>query len=374
MLFLLSEVYAQSQAISGKVTDAATNQGLPGVTVLVKGSATGTSTDIEGNYSINVPATGTLSFSFIGYTTIERTIGSATTINVALNVDAAQLGEVVVTGYSTSTQQSFTGTAKVVSGEALDRKNVSNVSQALAGEVAGVRVINTSGQPGSVGTVRIRGLGSVNGNRDPLYVVDGVPFNGSLNSINPGDIESATVLKDAAATAIYGSRGANGVIVITTRSGRGKASYIEADASTGTNMALLPRYSTIKSPEQYIGLSWEALYNQGVARNDANPTNFANTRLFSTAGIRTNYNLWNATAAQLIDPATRTVRPDVTRKYDPENWEDFAFQNAARNEVNVKFGGSSGKTNYYSSFGFLDDQGYIINSDFQRLSARLNVT
>jgi len=374
LLFLISEVSAQSRPISGTVTDGASRQGLPGVTVLVKGTSTGTSTDVDGTYTINVPASGVLSFSFIGYTTVERAVGNATTIDVTLNVDAAQLNEVVITGYSTQTQQSFTGSAKVVSSENLERKNVSNVSQALAGEVAGVRDINTSGQPGSTGTIRIRGLGSVNGNRDPLYVVDGVPFTGNLNAINPADIESATVLKDAAATAIYGSRGANGVVVITTKSGRGKASYIEADASTGTNMALLPRYSTIKSPEQYIGLSWEALYNQGVALNNANPTNFANTRLFSTSGIRTNYNMWNATAAELIDPATRTVRPGVTRKYNPENWEDFAFQNAARNEVNVKFGGSTGKTNYYSSFGFLDDQGYIINSDFQRLSARLNVT
>ena len=271
MFILLSQVWAQSRTITGKVTDAASRQGLPGVTVLVKGTQTGTSTDIDGAYSLPVPDNATLSFSFIGYTTVERSVGNATTLNVTMNVDAAQLSEVVVTGYSTSTRESFTGRAKVVSGENLDRKNVANVSQALAGEVAGVRVINTSGQPGTVGTVRIRGLGSVNGNRDPLYVVDGVPFTGNLNSINPADIESATVLKDAAATAIYGSRGANGVVVITTRSGRGQASYIEADASIGTNMALLPRYSTIKSPEQYIGLSWEALRNQGIALNNANP-------------------------------------------------------------------------------------------------------
>ncbi len=249
------------------------------------------------------------------------------------------------------------------------------MSQALAGEAAGVRVVNTSGQPGTVATVRIRGIGSVNGNRDPLYVVDGVPFSGSINSINPADIASATVLKDAAATAIYGSRGANGVIVITTKSGKGKKSYIEADANFGTNMSLLPRYQTIKSPEQYIGLSWESVYNEGVAGGEDDPVDYANTYLFDEDyGIDPGYNLWNVSGAgELIDPVTRSVRAGVTRKYNPENWEDYAFQKSSRKEVNVKFGGSSDKTSYYSSFGYLKDVGYSINSDYERLSARLNV-
>ncbi len=332
---------------------------------------------------MNVPeGSNTLVFSYIGYKNVERAIGNSSTVNVSLAIDQEQLQEVVVVGYSTSTKESFTGTAKVVSGEKLEDKNVSNVSQALAGEVAGVRVINTSGQPGTEATIRIRGIGSVNGNRAPLYVVDGVPFVGSLNSINPADIESTTVLKDAAATAIYGSRGANGVVLITTKSGRGKKSYIEVDANLGTNMQLLPRYETIKSPEQYIGLSWEALFNQRRAinnadnnpANDVDPVAFANERLFSTSGISPGYNLWNvANGAELIDPETRMVREGVTRKYDPENWEDYGFQNSARKEVNVKFGGSNDQTSYYTSFGYLNDVGYLINSDYERLTARLNV-
>jgi TonB-dependent SusC/RagA subfamily outer membrane receptor len=174
---------------------------------------------------------------------MEVTVGSQNNISVSLQAGSQQnMQEVVVVGYSTTTRQAFTGTAKVVSGEQLNNKNVSNVSQALAGEVAGVRVINTSGQPGTSATIRIRGIGSVNGNRDPLYVVDGVPYTGFINSINPNDIATMTVLKDAAATSIYGSRGANGVIVITTRNGRGRKSFIEADGRYGANMALLPRH------------------------------------------------------------------------------------------------------------------------------------
>jgi TonB-dependent SusC/RagA subfamily outer membrane receptor len=277
-------------------------------------------------------------------------------------------------GYSTTTRQAFTGTAKVVSGEQLNNKNVSNVSQALAGEVAGVRVINTSGQPGTSATIRIRGIGSVNGNRDPLYVVDGVPYTGFINSINPNDIATMTVLKDAAATSIYGSRGANGVIVITTRNGRGRKSFIEADGRYGANMALLPRYDVMRSPEEFIALGWEALYNQGVATNNANPTTFANTRLFSASGIDPRNNVWNVpSGAELIDPQTRTVRTGVARLYDPENWEDYAFQNSVRQEANIRMGGGDGKTNYYTSFGYLDDKGYAINSDYRRLSGRLNL-
>ncbi|RYZ62084.1 MAG: SusC/RagA family TonB-linked outer membrane protein, partial [Chitinophagaceae bacterium] len=358
-----------------RVTDAAGNP-IAGASVQVKGTSTGTVTTQDGTYSIAVPGTArTLTISAVGQATQEVNIGDQTTVSVTLQAGAQQnLQEVVVVGYSTTTRQAFTGTAKVVSGEQLANKNVSNVSQALAGEVSGVRVINPSGQPGTSATIRIRGIGSVNGNRDPLYVVDGVPFTGFVNSINPNDIASMTVLKDAAATAIYGSRGANGVIVITTRNGRGRQSFIEADGRVGTNISLLPRYDVLESPEEFIALGWEALYNQGVAVGNANPTNYANVRLFSTAGIDTRNNIWNAAnGAELIDPATRTVRPGVSRKYSPEDWEDYAFQNSIRREANVRLGGGDGRTNYYTSFGYLKDEGYAINSDFRRLNGRINL-
>jgi len=381
---LVVQVLAQNRTVTGKVTDQETGQGLPGVTVLVKGTSTGTATGVDGGFSISVPSdNATLVFRYVGYDNKEVAVGGQSSINVQLGQASETLSEVVVVGYSTTTQQSFTGTAKAVSGEKLESKSVANVSQALAGEVSGVRVINTSGQPGTVATIRIRGFGSVNGNRDPLYVVDGVPFNGSINSINPADIESTTILKDAAATAIYGSRGANGVVVITTKTGRGKKNYIEADANFGTNVELLPRYNVIKSPEQFIGLTWESLYNEGVAESKnpksdfygGDPVEWANTFLFDEEyGVNPKYNLWNADAAGLIDPLTRTVRSGVTRRYNPESWEDYGFQGSNRSEVNVKFGGANGKTNYYSSFGYLNDVGYIVNSDYQRLSARLNVT
>ncbi len=374
-MFMPAALQAQDRTVSGLVTSAEDGTPLPGVNVVIKGTTEGTSTDADGRFSLSVPTPeSVLVFSFIGLSTQEVQVGPRSIVDVQMSPDMTQLSEVVVVGYGTTTQQAFTGTAKVVDSDDLIRKNVTNVSRALAGEVAGLQVINTSGQPGTEATIRIRGFGSVNGNRDPLYVVDGVPFTGSLNSINPSDIESTTVLKDAAATAIYGSRGANGVIIINTRSGKGKDSFVEVDGQFGTNMSLLPRYSVIRSPEEYIGLSWEAMYNQGVAIDETDPTAYANATLFSGDGIDPNSNMWNvADGGELIDPATRMVRTGVTRLFDPENWEDYAFQASSRNEVNVKFGGSNDKTNYYSSLGYLKDNGYIVNSDFQRLSARLNL-
>lgn len=372
---MLFAVQAMAQrTVTGKVTDEK-GAPLPNVSVIVKGTSTGTATRADGTYSLTVaPGSTVLVFSSVNMILEEVTIGSQSVVNLSMKPLEKSLQEVVVVGYSTTTKQAFTGTAKVVTGEQLTNKSVSNVSQALAGEVAGVRVINTSGQPGTSATIRIRGIGSVNGNRAPLYVVDGVPYSGAINSINPNDIATLTVLKDAAATSIYGSRGANGVIVITTRNGKSARSFIEVDGSYGSNRSILPRYSVLESPEEYIALSWEALYNQGRAVNNADPTTYANTRLFSANGISPNNNIWNvATGAELIDPVTRTVRPNVKRKYDPENWEDYAFQSSVRHEANIRIGGGDAKTNYFTSFGYLNDKGYSIKSDFRRLTARINL-
>ena len=230
------------------------------------------------------------------------------------------IDEVVLVGYTRVKKNDYVGTAAKVNMKSIENKNVSTVSQALAGESAGVRVINSSGQPGSEPTVRIRGFGSVNGNRDPLYVVDGMPFSGNVSSINPEDIQDMVVLKDATATAIYGARGANGVVVITTKSGRGAKDYIQLESKVGINTRLLPMYDVISSPEEFISLAWSALYHQGLANGNANPSQYANNNLFGNNGIDPRYNMWNSTGANLIDPATGQVREGVTRKYTPENW------------------------------------------------------
>ncbi len=363
----------QMKTITGTVTDGE-GLPLPGVNVLVKNTSRGTQTDFNGEYSINAQLGEVVVFSYVGFETAEYPVGEIDNIDVTLTVDAAELEEVVVVGYGTATKRSFTGTATVVSGENLERKNVSDVSKALAGEAAGVRVINTSGQPGEEGTIRIRGIGSVNGNRDPLYVVDGVPYSGNIASINPADIESTTILKDAAATAIYGARGANGVVVLTTRNGREGTAQIEVELKTGQNFQLLDRTEVISNPDEYLALSWEALYNRGNASGAADPAVYANERLFSSSGLDARYNYYNVPGAEVIDPATGMVRPGLERRYTPEDWEEYAFQPAIRTEANLKISGGNEKSTYYTSIGYLDDKGYSINSDFERLSARLSVT
>ncbi|WP_414000288.1 SusC/RagA family TonB-linked outer membrane protein [Flavobacterium sp. W1B] len=370
--------FAQEKTITGVVSDA--SGPIPGVNIVVKGTKRSVQSDFDGKYALKASTGEVLVFSFIGMNNTSVTIGASNNVNVKMTSASQALEEVVVVGYRTVSTQSFTGSAKQVKAENIEKKSVSNISQALAGEVAGVRVINTSGQPGASATVRIRGIGSVNGNRSPLYVVDGIPFNGTLNSINPSDIESTTVLKDAEATAIYGSRGANGVILVSTKKGKSNTSFIEVDSRIGMNYSLLPRYNSIKSPDEYIGYSWESLLNQGKyyeGLSGANAINYANANLFNPneAGIDPTYNMWNVSSgADLIDPATGKVKAGVTRRYTPEKWEDFGFQKAVRQEVNLTLGGGEGKTKYFSSLGYLNDKGYIVNSNFERISTRLNVT
>lgn len=371
LVFVMQISFAQEKTITGTVSDESGS--LPNVSVLVKGTSEARVADSNGKYSIKVKAGDVLVFSYLGYKTLERTVGIENIINVKLEQGSNNLDEVIVLGYGKTTKKSYTGTATVVSKEKLEAKSFSNVTNSLIGEVAGVTVINGSGQPGSVGTVRIRGFGSVNGNRSPLYVVDGVVYIGGINSINPADIETTTILKDASATAIYGSRGSNGVILISTKKGASAKTFIEVESKMSVNDQLIPRYDVISNPEQWVGLVWEGLYNRGVATN-VDPIAFANGRLLGANGIGVGYNMWNvATAADLIDPLTATVRPGVTRKFTPERYVDEAISAAMRNETNLRMGGGSKATNYYASFGYLEDKGIIINSDYKRYTSRLNL-
>ncbi|MGV0922266.1 SusC/RagA family TonB-linked outer membrane protein [Empedobacter tilapiae] len=343
------------------------------VEVSVKGTDKVAYTDENGNFNIDAQVGDTLVINGKEFKVTSSNLG---TLKYSTE-EKVDLGEVVVTGYGNVNRETFVGTGTEVDGKKLAQKSVSNVSQALAGEVAGVRVITNSGQPGSDATIRIRGFGSVNGNRSPLYVVDGAPFTGNISAINPEDIESLTVLKDATATAVYGARGANGVVVISTKKGSKKDAVVTIETKTSINSRLLPQYSTIKSPERYMELGWEALKNMRTLNAPGtDAVAWANANLFSNQGIGgQKYNMWNvANGGELIDPVTGKVRDGVTRKYNPENWEDYAFQTSKRSETNMSISGGSDKTTYYTSFGYLKDEGYIVNSEFEKYSTRLNIT
>ena len=365
--------FAQQGTISGKVSDG--SGPLPGVSVVVKGSTIGTETDFDGKYSIKASSGDILTFRYLGYLSIDKTIGASSIINVSMKEDANILDEVVIVGYGTTTKKSFTGTASVVSSENIDAKAVSNVAQALIGEVSGVSVTRTNGRPGSSATIRIRGFSSIEGNSAPLYVVDGVPFSGDINAINPNDIESTTILKDASATAIYGARGANGVVLLTTRKGTSGKNTVEFDFQSSVSSRTLPRYNLVDSEEEYMELVYAGLKNTADFAGNNNPSQFALDNLFSDRGVAPLYNMWNvADGNGLIDPSTGKVISGVTRKYTPTDWADAGYRDGVRNEMNFKTSGGTDKTKHYFSLGYLSDEGFIAESQYDRYSTRLNVT
>lgn len=382
-------LFAQSRRISGVVVNEG-GEPVIGASILVTGSSTGTISDYDGNFDLTVPESAkTLTVSYMGMATQEVAIRE--NMRIVMHESTEQLQEVIAIAYGNAPKGSFAGSAQAVSAENIEKKNPSEISKALAGEVAGVQVINTSGQPGTNASIRIRGLGSINASSAPLYVVDGVPYDGDISSIDPGDIASTTILKDATATSLYGSRGANGVVLITTKKGTsGEEAKIDVDVKYGANMRLLPLYDVIASPEEYMVLGWTGLYNQNRAHdgNEEGAVKYANNNLVGENGIPVYYNLWSldgssmpAAGNTLINPyaADGSVNPTFSglprRKgyTDLESWEDAIFRVGQKAEATVKIRGGNEKTTYYTSFGYLKDEGYYQSSDFNRFSVRSNI-
>ncbi len=370
-------VMAEKQ-VSGVVVD---EKGEPiiGASVQVKGTTTGTISDYDGEFTLSVPDDATtLTVSFVGMQTQEAEI--AKRMRITLHEASEMIQEVVVTGYGSVTKGSFAGSAQAIDAENIEKKSPTEISKALAGEVAGVQVINTSGQPGTSATIRIRGIGSVNASTAPLYVVDGVTYDGDISSIDPGDIASTTILKDATATSLYGSRGANGVIVITTKKGSSNEDgKIEVDVKYGANMHLLPMYEVITDPQEYVEMAWMSLYNSQSKEMDSYKRGVeASNVLFdkSGKGLPIDYNLWNQTGTNLIDPTTGKFRSDATMKdayKNMESWEKSIFRTGQKANATVKISGGNEKVNYYTSYGYLKDEGYYIGSDYDRFSVRGNI-
>lgn len=322
----------------------------------------------------------TLLISFIGLQSQEVAVKPV--VNVVLKSDAEVLDEVVVTAYGTSTKGSFTGSASVMKADKIEKRQVSNVSNALAGAVAGVQILSNNGQPGESAKVRIRGVGSINAGTDPLYVVDGVPYDGDLSSINSADIESMTVLKDAASTALYGARGANGIIMITTKKGTSGKARVNFDAKWGVNSRAVKNYDVMTSPKNYMEKAYEAIYN-GYTQINGYPADIAhvqaNKTLLSNSGGGVGYPVYTVPAGQLLIGSNGMLNPNATLGYmteygnwlTPDNWEDEMFQNKLRQEYNINVAGGNDKSTFYMAFGYLDDQGVIEGSGFTRFSGRL---
>ncbi|GHV55567.1 SusC/RagA family TonB-linked outer membrane protein [Bacteroidia bacterium] len=367
--------FSQNFNVTGTVTDE-TGEPIIGASVTVKEyPKLGTATNTNGEFALNIPSDAKIvQVRYLGMKNIEVEV--APYIRVIMQNAENQLDEIMVVAYGSAKKQSITGSAVQVSGQNLANKNQAELTKALAGEVAGLQVFNTSGQPGSPAIIRIRGFGSANSSRDPLFVVDRAPYDGDINVINPSDIESVTVLKDASAAALYGSRAANGVILITTKKGSKEKFSIEIDIKRGVNMRLIPFYETISSPERYSELGWEALRNYGMLANGLTTEKtgiFASENIYAaTRGIAPIYNMWNCAPNEVIDPVTGKFS-GATRKYTPENWADYMFRTGQKTEVNLNFTGGADKVDYYTSFGYLNDEGYALNSDYRRLALRSNL-
>lgn len=348
-------VMAQTQTVSGTVTSA-DGEPLIGATVLGAGTHTGTATDIDGNFTLTLPASvKKLQVSYVGMNTKEVDIVPGQKMNIVLD-GSNMLDEVITVAYGTAKKSSFTGAASTISGSTIEKLQVSNVSKALEGAAPGVQVAIQSGQPGSSGTIRIRGIGSINSSSNPLYVVDGMPFDGDLASINPNDIESMSVLKDAASTALYGSRAANGVIVITTKKGKEQKSRVSLDVRIGSNSRGIGNYDIMTDPGMYLKTYWNLLKNQSDAAN-------ASATLIDRLG----YNPYDCANNAVVDANGNLT--DARLLWN-DNWTDAAISNGLRQEYNLTVTGGNEKSNHFLSLGYLEDEGIIKNSDYSRLSFR----
>jgi len=358
--------------ITGKVTSDK-NEPLPGVTVLVKGTSNGTATDPGGNFTLNVPnGDAVLVVSFIGYTTQEVRIGNRTNITIALAPDAKSLEEVVVIGYGTVKKSSLTGAVAQIDSKQIEERPIARVDQALAGQVAGVEVRATTGRPGEPLQIRVRGSASVSANNDPLYVLDGVPIS-DLGSINPGDIASIEILKDAASAAIYGSRGSNGVVLITTKKGADGKPKIQFSSYYGLQKP--ERFIDVLSPEEWInlnhevkGLNWEAF-----GRGRGETFRASDSQADRIAKLN---QIYNRTDIQPSDYPNYLYDPRWeygTDSLDYIDWQKEITQLAPMQQYQLSASGGSENVRYLLSGEYLNQAGIVKYTNFERFSFRANL-
>ena len=381
MLFACVLGYAQNINVKGTVKDAS-GEPVPAAGVVISGTSRGVVTDASGNFAITAPGDAVLVFQALGYTPKNVPVQGQSVINVVLEEDSELIDETIVVAYGTSTKSSFTGSAAMVKEEAIEKKIATNVTSALAGAAPGVQILTTSGDPTSSSpTIRIRGIGSMSASNAPLIIVDGVPYEGAISDINPQDVESMSVLKDASASAIYGHRGANGVVLITTKKGKAGEAQVKLDARFGVNSRLIPQYDVVDDPAQYYEVWYRKLYNMAYyATGDAAAAYAsADARLFDTQNGGLGYQVFTVPEGELFIGRNFKVNPHATLGYynglyyyTPDNWYEEAFHNGYRKEYNVSVSGSSNRFNYYASAGYLNDGGMVDNSNYTRYTGRIN--
>lgn len=382
-LISASKTKLQQQEVRGKVTGP---DGLPaiGITVTVKGTNVSTVTDNDGNYRIQVQGEGdVLVFTGVGLTTQEITAGSSATINTAMKASIQDLNDVVVVAYGTVDKGLHVGSSAQVSAEVFEDRPLTNVMNALVGSAPGVQGTLANGRPGEAAAIRVRGFGSISASNTPLYVVDGVPYDGGTANIDPNDIESVSILKDAATTALYGSRGANGVIMITTKKGKTGQSKFTVNASAGSISRGLPEYERVDA-NAYYPLMWEALRNSlvnsgGVPTDVANSiaagqTTSYNGETYSGIYDLLGYNPFNVPEDEIVGIDGR-LNPNARLLYpDDLDWaREIQRGGKSRQAYNINYSGATEKTDYFASVGYTDDRGFLLKSDLKRINGRINV-
>lgn len=362
----IRNVLLQQVSVSGNVTSSADGQPLPGVNVVVKGTTLGTTTDINGSFTLNVPdPNATLVLSFVGFQTQEIALAGQKSITVSLIEETQELQEIVVVGYGTRMREELTGAVSTISDKQMKISPATSVVSRMQGQVSGVTVTSAN-RPGGDATIRIRGVGTIN-NAEPLYVIDGVPV-GPGNNINPNDVESISVLKDASSAAIYGSRGANGVVIITTKKGRqNQKPMVTVTARTGITKAV-NQYDLLNTQE-YGQALWLAAKNQGVA-------NYSHAQYGSGATpVIPDYILPAGRKQGEVDESTYNYEsnPIFRANKTGTNWYDEIYRNAVVQEYDISVAGGGNNTVYAVSANYLDEEGLLKYTDFKRFNLRLNV-
>lgn len=372
--------HAQKRMLTGKVTEAFTHQPLPGATLLLQGKSYGTTTDAQGKYSIEVNPHDTLIISFVGMQTISVPVKSLSTLNVVLHKSSIPTEEVLVVAFGRMNKDAYTGSASILQADELASRSATNVLEILEGSMPGVQVNSSSGQPGSSPDIRIRGIGSLYASAAPLIVVDGVPYIGDLANLSLTDIENVSVLKDAASAALYGSRGANGVILITTRQGSPEHNFYKIRMTQGFTSPSLPEYDRVNA-YTYYPLMWEAYRNSLVYRTE-NPLTPEQAALIASGGSASpgitallGNNPFNVPDQEIIGTDGK-LNPQARLLYPGDlDWREAMIRPGYRQDYSISAGGGTAKTDYYLSLGYMKEKGYILHSDFQRvnLRTRLNI-
>ncbi len=412
----MSLVQAQEHTYSG-VVRGGDGQPIIGASVEVVGTTVGTSTGLDGDYTINAPVGSKIKFSFLGTKSVTTTAAGSPVINVILEDDATSLDEVVVQAFGTVKKRDLTGSISSIDSKLITSEATSTLTKALEGSIPGLQVSSVDGQPGWDMGIRIRGIGTASqANGNALIVIDGVPATNdhALTMMNSRDVESITVLKDAASTALWGARGANGVIMVTTKKGQQGRAKVTFDAKWGINMITDNTFDLMRDPKDYYEMNWEGIYNHvmyyagNYTTNLQNPNMssseaalFASQHLFDYTGSTTTFNAFNyglmnwtyynvpgatydyhgsGTSASatmydnyLIDPSTGRLNTSAQRLWDPDNWQDLLYRKQFTQEYTATVSGATDKTDYYLSAGWMDDPSYVLGSSFNRYNLRSNI-